>query len=246
MAVAVVASAAWSRYAGVGLADDRFALPGGVGDMLRLAIGHTGDLFEQTIGVLGWLDTRMPFLVYALVIVALVAVVLGTLVFGGRRLQIVVFGTIAIWFVYPIVYVVAAGTPLNWQGRYDVPLLGAFVLAATQLLIGPDRLGRRLVRRSLPWVAGGFVVVEVLAFHQALRRFMVGAHGSWLLRGAGWYPSVTAWLLVAVNVVAAVAIGVLLLGSPGRLVRRAPVPQGLATSNPSESATGICAGSSVT
>ena len=184
-AIAIVASVAWGRFAGLGLADPRFELPGSRGDHLRLAIGHTPELFTEAVGVLGWVDTRLPFVVVALWTAAIVGLLVLAAVAGGRRLRIVALGTATMWILYPIAYTTAGRTPLNWQGRYNVPLLGMLVLAACVLA---RRRPARVVDSVSRWLACGFVVAEVLAFHQALRRFMVGENGSLLLRGAAWNP----------------------------------------------------------
>ena len=49
------------------------------------------------------------------------------------------------------------------------------------------------------------------SFHQALRRFMVGASGSFTLRHPGWHPPVNAWLLVLTNAGAAVGLVAVML-----------------------------------
>lgn len=39
----------------------------------------------------------------------------------------------AIWIMYPTLYVTFAKTPLVWQGRYNLPLLGGLTLAVVSL-----------------------------------------------------------------------------------------------------------------
>ncbi|MFT3853894.1 MAG: DUF2142 domain-containing protein [Ilumatobacteraceae bacterium] len=220
MAVAVVASAAWSRYAAIGLADDKFVLPGSTIDHLRTSFGHTSEMFVQTVGVLGWLDVRLPAAVIAIGTVFVVAIALAALVHGDRRMRLVVAGLAAVWVLYPMVYTTLARTPLNWQGRYNVPLLGGLVLLAAELV----RRGvlPRLVPRWPLFVGAGFVVMEVLALHQTLRRYMVGASGNILLREAAWHPLLNAWLLVVVNAALATATVVVLARGPAAARVSAP------------------------
>lgn len=264
LAIAIGVSDAWGRYAGLGLSDPRFELPGSGGDHLRLAVGHTPELFTEAIGVLGWVDTQLPFVVIALWTVAIVGVVVLAAIAGGRRLRVVVLGTAAMWVVYPIVYTTAGRTPLNWQGRYNVPLLGVLVLAACRLA---RRRPDRIVASWGRWLAGGFVIAEVAAFHQALRRYMVGERGSVLLKGAAWTPAFGGWVLVVLNFVSCVVfvavlrrspvigvIGVIGVSGVSGVITVTEVIDGdetstgqeLTTSKPSDNATGIWAGSNVT
>lgn len=212
MAVAVVASAAWSRYADIGLADDKFVLPGSTLDHLRMSLGHTSEMFVQTIGVLGWLDTRLPAPVIAVGMVLIIGVVLAALIHGDRRMRLVVAGLAVVWIVYPVAYTTMARTPLNWQGRYNLPLLGGLMLLAAEL-VRRGVLGRLLPRWPL-WFGAAFVVMDVLAFHQMLRRYMVGADGNIALRAAAWQPPINAWLLIVLNALVAMGLVIALLRLP--------------------------------
>jgi len=212
LVVAVAASVAWGRYAGVGLADDKFRAPGGVVDHLRVSVGHTSELLRQAIGLLGWVDTPVPFVAYAVVGLWWLAIVGMCLQHGDRRTRTAIVSCVAILIAYPVVYTTLGRTPLNWNGRYDLPVLGVLVLVSAW--VARDRLPEPTFARWATVLGCSFVVVESLAFHQALRRFMVGRHGDILLRGASWHPAIGAWPLLAVNVLAAVALAVLLLRSP--------------------------------
>jgi len=214
LAVAIVASFAWSRYSGVGLSDDKFVVPGSTIDHARTALGHTGEILEQSVGVLGWLDTRLPFPALALTLASIGGVVVAVLLLGDRRLRIVMSGLLAVWVLYPVIYTTAARTPLNWQGRYNLPILGGIVLCAAVLLGGG--LDERTSSRLLGFVGVSFVIAEVLAFHQALRRFMVGSQGDILLRHPSWHPGPSAWLLIVLNALTASALLVVLQRSPRR------------------------------
>jgi len=218
LAAAALASVAWSRYAGVGLADDKYLDESATVDVLRLGLGRTGELFDQAIGRLGWLDTSLPLLSSAPAKIALVLAVAIALHLGDRRTRLLTVTLVAVWVAYPAVYVTLARTPLVWQGRYNLPLLGGLVFAVV-VAARRDPDGR-VVAHLAAYAAGAFALVEVLAFHQALRRFMVGAAGDVLLRDPAWYPAVSAWVLVALNAAAAVALASLCVLSPRARVDR--------------------------
>ena len=225
LVTAVVLSSAWSRYAGVGLTDDKYVVADSTVAMFRFGIGRTSELFRQAFGTLGWLDTALPTPTFALWIGCLVLI--GSLVAfcNERRVKLTLAGIAAIWVFYPTFYVVLAKTPQVWQGRYNLPLLGGVAVCGI------------LSARSTPWpsqaeaiarfCAASWVVIEVVAFYQALRRFMVGATGSVLLRG-GWEPPINAWLLLVANAVTALAIA-WLMTRPGP--RRSLYPADVAPSD---------------
>ncbi len=200
LVVAIAVSAAWSRYAGVGLTDDKYVVTDSSVAMFRFGLGRTAELFQQAFGWLGWLDTALPTPTYALWIVCLVLIAALVAFAAERRVKLTLAAIGAIWVFYPAIYVVLAKTPQVWQGRYNLPLLGGVVLCG---LLGT---------RATPWssqagaiarfCAASWVIIEVVALYQTLRRFMVGATGSVLLRG-GWKPPINAWLLLTLNAASA-------------------------------------------
>jgi hypothetical protein len=210
LVAAVAVSSAWSRYAGVGLTDDKFVVTDSTAVILRFGLGRTNELFRQAFGRLGWLDTALPTPTFALWIACLVLI--GSLVAfcNERRIKFTLAGIAAIWVLYPAIYVVLAKTPHVWQGRYNLPLLGGVVVCGL------------LSARSTPWpsqaetiarfCAASWVVIEVVAFYQALRRYMVGGTGSLLLRG-GWHPPINAWLLLVVNAITAGVVAWLMIAA---------------------------------
>jgi len=212
LALAVVASAAWSRYAGVGLTDDKYVDRSSVFDVFQSGLGRTGLLYEQLLGILGWLDTRIPFPAYVATTVAIAAGATVVWLHGSRRARPLFLLLLAVWVLYPALYVTFARTPLVWQGRYNLPLLGALTLTVASLR--REARTAALADRLATTFVICFGVAEVLAFHQALRRFMVGSTGDFWLQHPSWYPAVSAWGLIAVNAAAVTALGFVLLRSP--------------------------------
>jgi hypothetical protein len=204
LTVSIVASVVWGRYAHTPLSDARTREDMPFGSMIRVALGRTMWLGRSAFGILGWNDTELPspaFLVWLASVGLLVAAVW---LVGSSRLRAVLLGFGALWVCFPIAYTTAVRTPHNWVGRYTLPLLGGFAFAA--LLVPPKALGATAIRRVPRFLALAFVVIEVASFHQALRRYMVGASGSFTLSSPGWHPPVNAWLLVLGNAAAAALI----------------------------------------
>ena len=214
IAVAVIVGAIWSRFAGVGLTDDKYVMEGSTVDLARVAIGRTALLFRQGFGNLGWLDTQLPTGIFALWIGVIACAASAVIFFGDRRTKLVLLGLAACWVVYPAAYATLARTPAVWQGRYNLPLLGGLAICAL-IAITRDQLGG-LGRQLAGICAASFIVMEVVALHQSLRRFMVGAGGDILLRSPGWSPALSPWLLLVVNLAAALALALLMFGAPNR------------------------------
>ncbi len=176
LVAAVALSSAWSRYAGVGLTDDKYVVADSTAALVRVGLGRTSELFRQAFGTLGWLDTALPAPTYALWVACLVLIATLVAFCTDRRIKLTLAAIAAIWVFYPAIYVVLAKTPLVWQGRYNLPLLGGVAMCGV------------LAARASAWpspadtiarfCAGSWVVIEVVAFYQALRRFMVGSTGS--------------------------------------------------------------------
>ena len=209
LVLSIVAAAVWSRIAGVGLADDKYVVDAPIIDIGRLAVGRTSLLLRQGFGTLGWLDTELPSGIYGLWLAAVACAVSAVFFFGDRRTKLLTLGLLVCWVAYPAVYVTLARTPAVWQGRYNLPLLGGFVVCAL-IAVTKDQFGAS-ARQLGRLCAISFVVIEVVALHQTLRRFMVGASGDILLRSAGWQPGLNPWLLLIVNLIAAGSVAMLMV-----------------------------------
>ena len=209
LALSLIIGSLWSRFAGVGLTDDKYVVEAPTIDIARVAVGRTALLLRQGFGNLGWLDTQLPSGIYGLWIGVIACAASAVIFFGDRRTKLLMAGLVACWILYPAVYTTLARTPAVWQGRYNLPLLGGFALCAL-IAITKDQLGSPAPQ--LARLCGtAFVVMEVVALHQSLRRFMVGASGDILLRSAGWRPALNPWFLLIVNLAAAGTLTALLV-----------------------------------
>lgn len=216
---ALGALAAWSLYAGVSADDPRTASDLGRNAVIRETIDRLPGMTKQMIGILGWLDTPLPGIVHVLFGVLTFVVVVGVLASRDRRLIAATAVIIVALAVVPIVInVISAPTAgLIWQGRYSLPMFAAFgvvgMLGWRQVL---DRSGSPApVEHALRYGACAiFVVTEVVAFWQALRRYTVGESGKiWLTGPLPWQPDIAPMLLILINVVAVTALCAVILSS---------------------------------
>ena len=210
---------AWSRYAGAVADDPRIATEMSLADAARTTWERTPELLRQMIGILGWLDTRIPWFAYALFALFTAVALTGVVLAGDRRLVIAAGAVCAGVIIVPIAVNVAsaASAGLIWQGRYSLPLYA--MLGMLGMLGWHRALERRpnpRVLTAVRWIASTcFVIAEVAAFWQAMRRFAVGANGKiWLDEPLPWSPSITPMLLIAVNAVLVLALaGAVLAGT---------------------------------
>jgi hypothetical protein len=170
----------------------------GVAAMLR----RTPAFVQQGLGVFGWLDTPLPWMLYALPIVALAILVILAVSGAGRRAAIVVASSVVGALLIPAIVqgVTISRTGLIWQGRYGlflyiaVPLLAAWMLsrpAAARL----DFLSARVTRIGLALCA----LFGPLAFFSVLRRYTTGfGHGiGAMFTAPEWQPPL-GWLTLTV------------------------------------------------
>jgi hypothetical protein len=222
-AVALVVSWVWAVYSSFEVKDDRLTNSLSLSAALHLSVDNWGRYFRQTIGVLGWLDTTLPFFVYVAWIVALVVVVIIHLRGANSRGIVALVALVAAWLALPLIINGSTNSRagLTYQGRYSLPIFVGLVF----LPMWSDRPTLRLPRLSQRWlvdiVLALVVVAEVGAFWQMLRRFSVGADGKIILTGRlPWQPSVDPMVLIAINAIAMLAVSWLAL-RPWRQVETA-------------------------
>ena len=184
--------------AGVPKRDSMFAV-------LRIVSSYVQGWMRETVGILGWLDTELPGIVYK----SWYAVVLGVLIVAlsrgswRERLAVVSLGTLT--FAIPVALVTRQAKVLGvvWQGRDDLPLaVGAFIMAVAicgepaarlslRVVGGMDAgLRRRISRQVMVGVIGVVALANVLSFYTNLRRYAVGRYGPkmFFLHHQGWSP----------------------------------------------------------
>lgn len=194
----------WLQYADAETVDPRLATDAGAADVARASWERTPEYLRQMIGILGWLDTRLPWFVYALFAVITAVALAGVIASRDRRLitaaAAVCLGTILVPIVINVLIARSAG--IFWQGRYTLPL---FTMLALLGMLGWQRTIDRHPSSPAPAVVGVvvavcFVVAEVASFWQMLRRFAVGADGKvWLAEPLPWRPSIAPLPLIALN-----------------------------------------------
>lgn len=198
---ALTAAAVLVASVALGFVAAAIARPSGFNWLLfQLIVRQTGDNLIEAIGVIGWLDTKMPWLViggWCLVLGVLVAAAVQArdraTVVGAAT--IVVVSIVVAWIVESSLERYS-GT--HWQGRYYLPLLcGAAVWLAGE----PSRTA---TDRSVSILAGaGWVVLVNAGLIAAARRWGVGVGGS--LAPWDWDTYSTPLPVLAVLVVHVVA-----------------------------------------
>jgi hypothetical protein len=209
VAIGALLAAAWWQITAFEVSDERNPSVGSFWeamDRTRLDLPNFG---RQLIGVLGWLDTALPWWTYALWAVAVVGVMAMVVRYGARRqvlaLLVLVASILALPFVVNGATQAAAG--LSFQGRYALGLFAGIAV-----------LGMSTPRTAPRWCIGATVtavlVADVFAFWQMLRRFSVGASGPWWMTGdLPWSPRIAPMPLVVIHAVT-LAVGAVWLVRP--------------------------------
>ena len=176
---------------------------------LRGELEELPAIFDQAIGVFGWLDTRMPTVAYGTWKVLLLALLAAAFVVGGRR-QRLALGILAAGTVVATVAVATLNraTGFGAQARYVLPYVVVLPLAAGEVLVANrDRVRARLAR----WLPVAFVVptaaVHLLAWYTNARRHAVGVPGPWaFIAEADWNPPLGWWTWLGVTAAATAAL----------------------------------------
>ncbi len=208
-AVALVASWAWALYARFEVKDQRVTSTLDLAGVVRQSVENWPLYFRQTIGVLGWLDTTLPWFAYTAWIAALVVVAVVHLRSASARGMFALVALVAVWLALPLIIngITNSRAGLSFQGRYSLPI---FVGLAFLPMFG-DRVSLRWPRvqqrRLVGAVIALVVVAEVGAFWQMLRRFTVGVNGKIILtEPLPWEPAVAPMVLIGLNAAAMLAV----------------------------------------
>ena len=142
--------------------------------LARTAATHTADQVNESLGVLGWLDTPIPAGAALVWCVGFGMLIAAALHGPSWRRGLVAAGVGATAISAPwLIELVRDGTLVRWQGRYDLPLL-----IGMPILLGRVSVPERFKRRIAVAIAMMAVVVWNLAFWAAARRWAVGVSGS--------------------------------------------------------------------
>jgi hypothetical protein len=196
------------------------ARPGGWDTDLAVdVIAQTDENLIESIGVLGWLDTSIPW--FATIAWIAVIVFLATVSFlaDSRSLVwagVLVAGTVLTSWVFELYQGNTSGT--YWQGRYSLPLLvGLPILLVHGIGRSTAVSARHLERVTSVAIVGSLVIANVAAW-AAARRFGVGTLGSHLpWRWDTPIQPVPPLVLLAVHALATGGLALVLLrraGSP--------------------------------
>jgi hypothetical protein len=230
LALSVASLAWWSRSVGFEVRDDAVASDWSRGRVISYTIGRLPEITQQMAGVLGWLDTEIPAVAYLAVGAGAMVSALGIVLSRDQRLMGAAASLVALLCIVPVaVNVMTAPTAgLVWQGRYSLSLFVGFNVLGMLGWTRSVEAGGRSDHARLASLAAAvaFVVAEVLAFWQMLRRFAVGADGKlWLVQPLPWSPSVAPMVLIALNaLIASVLVVVLLRASTTSALRPAGYP----------------------
>ena len=146
----------------------------------------------SSIGLFGWLDTRIPGPATGAWLTLWVVVVGFALIVGRRRDAVIIaLGLIGLWTLAFALYASVFYTiSADIQGRQFLGLTAFLVILAGGVVV--DRLpslGRAAVTRSYFAVALVVGVVQVLALYFNARRYAVGVPGPfWFVPEATWTP----------------------------------------------------------
>ena len=197
--------------------------------VIRIVSDYIQGWLREMVGILGWLDTELPGIVYQ----SWYAIVIGVLIIalwrGNWREKVVVATLCALVVLIPLVLVARQAKTLGvvWQGRDTMPLGVGVVIMAAAVCGGPVRqraqraikrfdplMRRQVARIALVGVVAVLALANMLAFYTNLRRYAVGRHGPkfFFLHAQGWSPP-TGQLatLLAYGVVTTALAGVLMI-----------------------------------
>lgn len=173
---------------------------------LRYSTLDTPVLFQQAVGILGWLDTPVG---WAWITFALLwgAFAYATLQPARRRERIAILSLAVIAIVLPTAITTALWSGVGWQGRYTLPLVATILILA-----GVSTSVSHAKTRFLVFATGAVTSTWLFAlFVNGIRySFGLGVTTAW--DGARWTPPLgyAPWsiLLVcgAVSVIAAVSM----------------------------------------
>jgi hypothetical protein len=199
VALAQVLWSAWAKP----LSEGNTAQPGlhkPIDFVLRQSVGKLyWSNTREMIGMFGWLDTFVPSATVVIWLLAIGALILFAVSAGSRRVVWALAALIVCSYLVPVAIETARAGSNNlvWHGRYTLPFAVGIPILAGYMLRSLD--GTKLaMTRFAWWLSVGFVVAQILAFGEALRRYAVGVNGPifFFWSSNPWSPPVPSWFLV--------------------------------------------------
>ena len=177
-------------------------------------------IFEQAVGIFGWLDTRLPRAALWAWTTLLLALIVLALCVSRQRQRVAVGGLVAVSLAVTVALATLnRATGFGMQARYVLPFVTVVPLVAGEVLAASRR---RLATVSAPLLVPLFgatvAIVHGVAWYTNARRHAVGRAGPrWFVAHAEWSPPLGWALWLTVTLVAA---GLLVIAAV--LARRAP------------------------
>ncbi|NNN09491.1 MAG: DUF2142 domain-containing protein [Acidimicrobiaceae bacterium] len=197
--------------------------------VLHIVAASIQGWLREMIGILGWLDTPLPNIVYQSWNTIVIGALVLALVRGNWRERTTVVALSALTILIPLGLVTRQAKILGvvWQGRDGMPLaVGAVIMAVAVLGAPPRRRARRAVERisratrqlisryTLIGVVAVLGLANMYSFYINLRRYAVGRYGPrfFFLHSQGWSPPTGQLLTLVVYALATTALaGVLMV-----------------------------------
>lgn len=181
---------------------------------VRLVLDQVPRFVSESVGVLGWLDTVLPGIVYHAWYAMVAVIVVAALWRAAWRGRAALVAICALALLVPVAIAAkqAHVDGIVWQGRDSMPLTVGIVILGAALLGRPGRASA-VERWGAMAVVAIVTVLDMLSFYTNLRRYAVGRHGPHLffIHNVGWSPPTGQFLTLAVFAVAQALIGLAVL-----------------------------------
>ena len=210
VAASVVLWALWSfSLKPLAISDSGEGVDGPATEILRQQLGRLWVVLQESVGVFGWLEVRLPLTVYLIWIVGVLLFIALAVIFGPRKYALVPLFVLAAAILLQTLGEFRTIKELGfmWQGRYTlpilvgVPLVSALAISRANPSIAVSRLSK--------WIGGLLIWGALcLSYFQTERRYMVGSLGPLDIWNRGiWNPPIPVLvLLVGFSVSAAMWI----------------------------------------
>jgi hypothetical protein len=159
----------------------------GIGRALAQTPGNYWDFTNQLVAGFGYLEFRLPRIVYLAWFLFIATLVVAALSTGSRRDREVILAGGALMVVVPILLWLLVGRAIGngMSGRLFLPVLVAFPMLCGEVVYRQRQHLGRLSSRALSWSGSLVGVVQFTAWYLNARRAAVGTHGPLLFV---WHP----------------------------------------------------------